>query len=111
MKTQVLEWTQQILRAGEAFSGAECTTLRDALQRHSGRFFDAFHAANLQVRGFVDLLITSLCWCFFLSSMYGSSDLEGDMQRGLINTFCERPILRTGSKLLFSVCCLELLLS
>ncbi|KAK9823710.1 hypothetical protein WJX72_004829 [[Myrmecia] bisecta] len=45
---QVLEWTQQILRAGEAFSGTECTTLRDALARQSGKFFEAFHAANLQ---------------------------------------------------------------
>lgn len=47
---QVLEWTQQILRIGEAFSGAECTSLRDVLARQSGKFFDAFHDANLQVR-------------------------------------------------------------
>ncbi len=46
---QVLEWTQQILRIGEAFSGAECTSLRDVLARQSGKFFDAFHDANLQV--------------------------------------------------------------
>lgn len=47
---QVLEWTQQILRIGEAFSGAECTSLREVLARQSGKFFDAFHDANLQVR-------------------------------------------------------------
>lgn len=46
---QVLEWTQQILRIGEAFSGAECTSLREVLARQSGKFFDAFHDANLQV--------------------------------------------------------------
>lgn len=45
----MLEWTQQILRIGEAFSGAECTSLRDVLSRQSGKFFDAFHDANLQV--------------------------------------------------------------
>ncbi len=52
MYFQVLEWTQQILRIGEAFSGAECTSLRDVLARQSGKFFDAFHDANLQVGPF-----------------------------------------------------------
>lgn len=46
---QVLEWTQQILQIGEAFSGAESTSLRDVLSRQSGKFFAAFHDANLQV--------------------------------------------------------------
>ncbi|KAK9843494.1 hypothetical protein WJX81_005881 [Elliptochloris bilobata] len=45
---QVLEWTQAVLAAGEAFSGSESATLRDALQRQSGRFFAAYHAANMQ---------------------------------------------------------------
>ena len=45
---QVLEWTQTILAAGEAFCGSESATLRDALRRQSGRFFAAFHSANLQ---------------------------------------------------------------
>ena len=47
---QVLEWTQTILGAGEAFCGSESATLRDALRRQSGRFFAAFHSANLQAR-------------------------------------------------------------
>ena len=47
---QVLEWTQTMLAAGEAFCGSESATLRDALQRQSGRFFAAYHSANLQVR-------------------------------------------------------------
>ena len=47
---QVLDWTQQMLAAGEAFSGAECTSLRDTIGRQSGKFFDAYHQANLQVR-------------------------------------------------------------
>ena len=46
---QVLEWTQTMLQIGEAFSGSESSSLRDAMQRQSGRFFQAFHAANLQV--------------------------------------------------------------
>jgi hypothetical protein len=46
---QVLEWTQTIILAGEAFCGSESATLRDALKRHSGRFFAAYHSANLQV--------------------------------------------------------------
>ena len=46
---QVLEWTQTMLAAGEAFCGSESATLRDALQRQSGRFFAAYHSANLQV--------------------------------------------------------------
>ena len=48
--TQVLEWTHTILGAGEAFCGSESATLRDALRRQSGRFFAAFHSANLQAR-------------------------------------------------------------
>ncbi len=47
---QVLEWTQTMLEAGEAFCGSESATLRDALKRQSGRFFAAYHSANLQVR-------------------------------------------------------------
>ena len=50
VRVQVLEWTQTILAAGEAFCGSESATLRDALRRQSGRFFAAFHSANLQVR-------------------------------------------------------------
>ena len=46
---QVLDWTQTMLTVGEAFSGCESSTLRDAIARQSGRFFQAFHAANLQV--------------------------------------------------------------
>ena len=45
-----MEWTQQILQVGKAFSGAEETSLQDVLARQSGKFFDAFHDANLQVR-------------------------------------------------------------
>ena len=37
------------MAAGEAFCGSESATLRDALRRQSGRFFAAFHSANLQV--------------------------------------------------------------
>ena len=44
---QILEWTQKVLRIGEAFSGAECTVLRDALSRQSGRFFEAWHGGNM----------------------------------------------------------------
>ena len=44
----MLQWTQTMLQVGEAFSSSESSTLRDALQRHSGRFFLAFHAANVQ---------------------------------------------------------------
>lgn len=44
----MLDWTQTMLTAGEAFSGAESGTLRDAIARQSGRFFEAYHAANLQ---------------------------------------------------------------
>lgn len=47
---QVLEWTQTMLEAGEAFCSSESATLRDALRRQSGRFFAAYHSANLQVR-------------------------------------------------------------
>lgn len=47
---QVLEWTQTVLAAGEAFSGSESATLCDTLQRQSGRFFAAYHAANMQAR-------------------------------------------------------------
>ena len=50
LRCQVLDWTQQMLAAGEAFSGAECTSLRDTIGRQSGKFFDAYHQANLQVR-------------------------------------------------------------
>ena len=57
----MLEWTQQILRIGEAFSGAECTSLRDVLSRQSGKFFDAFHEANLQVRPNFELKWVSRC--------------------------------------------------
>ena len=46
---QVLEWTQTIVLIGEAFSGSESSHLRDAMQRHSGKFFQAYHAGNLQV--------------------------------------------------------------
>ncbi|KAK9809306.1 hypothetical protein WJX73_003160 [Symbiochloris irregularis] len=45
---RVLDWTQTMLTVGEAFSGAESSTLRDAISRQSGRFFQAYHAANLQ---------------------------------------------------------------
>lgn len=45
--SQVLEWTQTILRVGEAFSGEPCTALRDAVQRQSGHFFQAFHSSNM----------------------------------------------------------------
>ncbi len=53
---QVLEWTQTILAAGEAFCGSESATLRDALRRQSGRFFAAFHSANLQARTYLSLV-------------------------------------------------------
>lgn len=46
---QVMEWTQQMLVIGESFSSAESATLRDALARQSGKFFEAFHAGNMQV--------------------------------------------------------------
>lgn len=46
---QVMEWTQQMLAIGESFSSAESATLRDALARQSGKFFEAFHAGNMQV--------------------------------------------------------------
>ena len=46
----MLEWTQTVLAAGEAFSGSESATLCDTLQRQSGRFFAAYHAANMQAR-------------------------------------------------------------
>ena len=39
-----------MLEAGEAFCGSESATLRDALKRQSGRFFAAYHSANLQAR-------------------------------------------------------------
>ena len=45
----MLEWTQQILQIGKAFSGSDQTVLQDVLARQSGKFFDAFHDANLQV--------------------------------------------------------------
>ncbi len=45
----MLEWTQTMLEAGEAFCGSQSATLRDALKRQSGRFFAAYHSANLQV--------------------------------------------------------------
>lgn len=63
---QVLEWTQTILAAGEAFCGSESATLRDALRRQSGRFFAAFHSANLQASPKplppALLLISGLCY-------------------------------------------------
>ena len=65
---KVLEWTQQILRIGEAFSGAECSSLRDVLSRQSGKFFDAFHDANLQV-----LLSLTLSGPADLSLMLGAA--------------------------------------
>lgn len=40
-----------MLTVGEAFSGCESSALRDAIARQSGRFFQAFHAANVQVNG------------------------------------------------------------
>ena len=46
---QVMEWTQQMLVIGESFSAAESATLRDALARQSGKFFQAFHSSNMQV--------------------------------------------------------------
>ena len=42
------EWVQRILCAGEAFSGMECTTLRNMLATQSGNFFRSFHASNLE---------------------------------------------------------------
>ncbi|KAK9817254.1 hypothetical protein WJX72_011915 [[Myrmecia] bisecta] len=45
---QVSEWVQRILCAGEAFSGLECTTLRNMLATQSGNFFRSFHASNLE---------------------------------------------------------------
>ena len=47
---QMLEWTQTMVEVGEAFSGAKAVSLRDALSAQSGRFFNAYHAANLQAR-------------------------------------------------------------
>ena len=36
-----------MLRVGEAFSGEPCASLRDAVQRQSGRYFEAFHSSNM----------------------------------------------------------------
>ena len=38
-----------MLAIGESFSSAESATLRDALARQSGKFFEAFHTGNMQV--------------------------------------------------------------
>lgn len=54
---QVMEWTQQMLVIGESFSSAESATLRDALARQSGKFFEAFHAGNMQVLATLVLLL------------------------------------------------------
>ena len=43
---QVLEWTQMMLKIGEVFSGEPCTSLRDAVQRQSGRFFQVCGIAH-----------------------------------------------------------------
>ncbi len=53
-----MEWTQQMLVIGESFSAAESATLRDALARQSGKFFQAFHATNMQVSFIRPLLPT-----------------------------------------------------
>lgn len=47
---QVLEWTQTMLRVGEAFSGEPCTSLRDAVQRQSGRFFQVSVSSSIHIR-------------------------------------------------------------
>ena len=46
---QVMEWTQTILQAGEAFTGGPCADLRAGLQKASGRFFPAHHSANVSL--------------------------------------------------------------
>lgn len=46
---QALEWTQSFVQIGEAFSGSQSSSLMAAMQRHSGRFFEAYHTANFQV--------------------------------------------------------------
>lgn len=45
---QALEWMQSMAQIGEAFSQSKSSNLRDAMQRHSGKFFQAYHASNLQ---------------------------------------------------------------
>jgi hypothetical protein len=46
---QALEWIQSFVQIGEAFSGSQSSSLTDAMQRYSGRFFQAYHTANFQV--------------------------------------------------------------
>ena len=46
---QTLEWTQSMAQIGEAFSQSKTSSLRESMHRHSGRFFQAYHASNLQV--------------------------------------------------------------
>ena len=46
--SQVLEWAQRILSAGEAFSGVECVSLRSMLAAQSSNFFTAYHSGNLE---------------------------------------------------------------
>ena len=45
-----MEWTQTIISIGEAFSESKSSHLRDAMQRHTGKFFQAYHIGNLQVK-------------------------------------------------------------
>ena len=46
---QVMEWTQTILQAGEAFTGGPAADLRASLQKSCGRFFPAHHSANISL--------------------------------------------------------------
>ena len=50
-----------MLAAGEAFCGSESVTLREAMQRQTGRFFAAYHSSNLQARGWLMLKCARMC--------------------------------------------------
>lgn len=45
-----MEWTQKALAVGEAFAGAECTSLRGLLERQAAKFFRLYHHANIEAR-------------------------------------------------------------
>eukprot|EP00850_Spirogloea_muscicola_P006310 SM000030S11319 [mRNA] locus=s30:80361:89469:+ [translate_table: standard] len=71
---QSLEWVNQFILAGEAFSGAEATGLRATLTKQSEAYFKSVHRQNIEV---LRMMLERETWQQLSPAAFQSVDLAG----------------------------------
>lgn len=86
---QALEWMQSMAQIGEAFSQSKSSNLRDAMQRHSGKFFQAYHASNLQANSSSSPSLSQLAaTCSFRAKLINYLAMGKEVFARQYNPFC-----------------------